>query len=69
MLDNIKRVILDNKGKRVEIIYNGSRNRIESYSGIIVEIYSSLFIIRLDTGLNKSFSYADLLTGVVNIKY
>lgn len=68
-MDKIKKNIVNNVGKRVKIIYNGSRNKREFYCGVITEAYNSLFIVKLDNDLNKSFSYADLLTGVVNIKY
>lgn len=68
-MDNIKKIIYSCIGKRIKVIYNGSRNKKEVYNGVVTEIYNSLFIIKLDTGLNKSFSYADLLTGIVSIKY
>jgi len=69
MLNKIKKDIFDNIGNEVEVIYKGSRNKIENYTGVITEVYSSLFIVKLSNGLKKSFSYVDLLTGVVGIKY
>ena len=68
-IDKIKNNIGSKLGNNVKVIYNGSRNKKEVYNGVVTEIYNSLFIIKLDTGLNKSFSYADLLTGIVSIKY
>jgi uncharacterized protein Veg len=62
--ENIKSIL----GKRVEIIYNGSRNKVESYIGVIKEIYDYIFIVEVDDNLKKSFSYVDVLIGVVNIK-
>lgn len=69
MIDKIKMAIMDNIGKVVVVTYNGSRNKVENYKGIIKEVYNSFFIIKLDNGLNKSFLYADLLTGIIDIKY
>ena len=69
MLNKIKNEIFNNIGNCVDITYNGSRNKIENYKGIITEVYNSLFIVKLDNDLKKSFSYSDVLIGIVNIKY
>lgn len=69
MLNKIKREIENNIGKMVEIVYNGSRNKTEIYKGVINETYNSIFVVKLDNGLNKSFLYADLLIGTICIKY
>lgn len=53
--------------KKVRIIYNGSRNKREEFNGVISEVYNYIFIVRLDTDEVKSFSYSDVLTGVVEI--
>ena len=38
---------LDNRiGDNVKIIYNGSRNKKEEYSGIITETYNYIFVTR-----------------------
>lgn len=67
-LDKIKNTIKSNMGNKVEIVYNGTRNKIDNYKGVIKEVYNSIFIVELDCGLNKSFSYSDLLIGVVELK-
>lgn len=66
-IKKIKDDIFKNINKNVKIIYNGSRNRKEEYSGIIKEVYNYIFIVKLDTDEVKSFSYSDVLTNTVQI--
>lgn len=66
-LKKIKDNISNNLGKKVKIIYNGSRNRKEEYKGILTEVYNYIFIVRLDTDEVKSFSYSDVLTSTIEI--
>ena len=50
------------KGKLVHFKYNGSRNQIEEFNGVIENTYNSIFTIRLDSGREiKSFSYNDII--------
>ncbi len=66
-IKKIKDNILKNINKNVRVVYNGSRNRREVYSGTIREVYNYIFIVKLDTDEVKSFSYSDVLTGAVEI--
>lgn len=66
-IKKIKDNILKNINKDVRVVYNGSRNKREVYSGIIREVYNYIFIVKLDTDEVKSFSYSDVLTGTVEI--
>ena len=66
-IKKIKENIGNNLGNEVKIIYNGSRNKKEEYSGIIKEVYNYIFIVKLDTDEVKSFSYSDVLTNTVEI--
>ena len=54
-------------GDNVKIVYNGSRNRREEYSGIISETYNYIFIVKVDNKEKKSFSYSDVLTNTIEI--
>ena len=54
-------------GDSVKIIYNGSRNRREEYSGIISETYNYIFVVKVDNKEKKSFSYSDVLTNTIEI--
>lgn len=67
MIKKIKEDISNNLGKKVKIIYNGSRNKKEEYKGTLTEVYNYIFIVRLDTDEVKSFSYSDVLTSTIEI--
>lgn len=67
MINKIRDNIKNNVGNRVKILYNGSRNKKEDYVGIINEFYNNIFIVKLDTGEVKSFSYSDILTNTIEI--
>ncbi len=63
----IKRYLSLNKGKKIIVIYNGTRNRRERNVGIIVNIYNNVFTIKDKNGGIKSFSYNDILTKTIQI--
>ncbi len=68
-LEKIKNNIDNNLGKPVKIVYNGSRNKILEYNGVIVETYNYIFIVKLDDREMMSFSYTDVLTNSILIKF
>lgn len=68
-LEKIKNNIDSNLGKPVKIVYNGSRNKILEYNGVIVETYNYIFIVKLDDREMMSFSYTDVLTNSILIKF
>ena len=50
------------KGKKIHFKYNGSRNQIEEFDGIIDNTYNSVFIIKLSDNQGiKSFTYNDII--------
>lgn len=57
------------KGKLLKFKYNGSRNQIEEFCGIISEMYDYIFTIKLYNSNNiiKSFCYSDVLTNTLEI--
>lgn len=62
MIDKIKNNILEKKDKVLRFRYNGSRNQIEEFQGIIIGVYNYIFTIRLlNNNEIKSFSYSDIL--------
>lgn len=67
MINKIKNNVRSNLGNNVRVLYNGSRNKREEYTGIIKEVYNNIFIVKLDTDEIKSFSYFDVLTNTVEI--
>lgn len=68
-LEKIKNNIDNNLGKPVKIVYNGSRNKILEYNGVIVETYNYIFIVKLNDKEMMSFSYTDVLTNSILIKF
>lgn len=66
--DFIKEEISKNINKKVYITVYGMRGKTNSYRGIIKGIYPNIFTIK-DNELEKSFSYSDVITGDIKIKY
>lgn len=68
MIDKIKKDIL-NYGKDVLIIkINNIRNKSEVVEGVISEAYDRLFIVKCFDGINRSFSYSDVLISNIEIQ-
>ena len=63
MINKVRDYIKKNQGKKLNFKYNGSRNQIEVFEGIITETYSYIFIIKIigEPESIKSFSYNDVL--------
>lgn len=57
------------KGKLIHFKYNGARNQIEEFDGVIENTYKAVFTIRLDEQNNKikSFTYSDVLTEILEL--
>lgn len=66
-IEKIKDNIDSKLGDNVKIVYNGSRNRREEYSGVITETYNYIFIVKTGGDEVKSFSYRDVLTNTIEI--
>lgn len=66
-IEKIKSDIDSNLGGYVKVVYNGSRNRKEEYSGVITETYNCIFIIKTKEEEKKSISYRDVLTNTVEL--
>lgn len=66
--DFIKEEITKNRHRRVLITVYGMRGKTNSYRGIIEGIYPNIFTIK-DNNFEKSFSYSDVITGDIKIKY
>ena len=66
MIDKIRDKIVLLKNKKIKFRYNGSRNQIEEFDGVITECYNYVFIIN-SKNINRSFSYSDVLIGVLDV--
>ena len=63
MINKIKEDIQNKKGEPLHFRFNGARNQIEEFEGIIVEAYNYIFTIKTisDKEELKSFTYSDVL--------
>ena len=66
--DFIKEQIKKNINKPVIITVYGMRNKINTFEGTINKVYPNIFTI-IERDIEKSFSYADIITGDIKIKY
>lgn len=61
-IENVKNKMEEYKGQTLNFRFNGSRNQVEEFSGIIEGTYDYIFTIRIeDNNFLKSFSYSDIL--------
>ena len=68
MISKIKNDLINKKGKLLKFRYNGSRNQIDEFEGIIVGVYDFIFTIKTsDKDKIKSFSYSDILINSLEI--
>ncbi len=58
-------------GQKVILKANKGRKKVLIKEGVLEEVYPSIFVIRIDSGLNSerkvSYSYSDILTETVEI--
>lgn len=67
-INTVKKEVDSKIGSSVQIVVYGMRNKREMYAGKIKSTFPKIFTIVTNVG-EKSFSYADLCTGDVKIKY
>lgn len=67
-LDNIKNEIKSHLNCRVNIHVYGMRNKNYEIEGYISGVYPSIFTVN-QNGVEKSFSYSDVATKEIVIKY
>ncbi len=69
MIEKIKSKLEENKGKELEFKFNGSRNQVEKFRGIIENTYGYIFTVKLVNNKNqiRSFSYSDILIDSLEI--
>ncbi|MDR1906003.1 MAG: Veg family protein [Clostridiales bacterium] len=55
--------------KGIDAIFrvNLGRNKIIEYNGKVENLYTSVFTVKLDSNVIKTYSYSDILTGNVKI--
>lgn len=60
MINKIRAKITQSVGEKHLFRFNGSRNQIEEFEGVIKNAYPMIFIIDVN-GVTRSFSYSDVL--------
>ena len=66
-IDCVRKIIIDKIGEYHHFVFHGSRNQKDEFDGIILEAYSSIFIIQLLNGNKRSFSYSDYVIHTIEI--
>lgn len=69
-LQEIKRAIMDLKGKQINMQVNSGRKKIIHYQGVVENIYQSVFVVKIEndnTIDKKSYSFTEVLCGDVKI--
>lgn len=67
MMNKVKNKVKENVGIKHKFIFNGSRNQIEEFEGVINKTYNKVFTILVNDNTLKSFSYSDVLTNNLEI--
>ena len=66
-IKQIRSYLKTKQGAPVVILYHGTRNRRERYTGVIDKVYCNVFTIKLATGEVKSIAYTDVLIKTVHL--
>ncbi len=64
-LDEVKQKISALKGREVEMNVNRGRKKIDTISGVIKDVYPSVFTVKPPQEPLQTFSYFDVLCGNV----
>ena len=67
-LDIIKEEVKKHLNSQVSVSVFGLRNKNYQVNGYISNVYPSIFTVN-DSGVEKSFTYSDIATGEISIKY
>lgn len=61
-IEKVKKKVNEYKGQMLNFRFNGSRNQIEEFSGVIIGTYDYIFTVMIEESkFLKSFSYSDIL--------
>ena len=67
-LNEIKERISSLKGNSINLCVNRGRKKIDNLRGVIENIYPSVFTFMTDEKSRETFSYFDVLCGLVTLK-
>lgn len=63
----MKELVKNNLNVSHLFVYHGVRNQNDEFKGAITSMYPAIFVISLDNGQTRSYSYSDLLTSNLEI--
>ena len=66
-IDIVRSKIENIKGKNYSFRFNGNRNQVEEFNGIITNTYPAIFIIHSSEDKVRTFSYNDIITSSLEI--
>jgi len=68
---SIKKYLEAHIGEKVTLKANGGRKKIFVDSGVLEGVYQSIFVVRLETGAQRTvtYSYSDILTKTVQLYF
>lgn len=67
-LKRIKETVNSNLNKKIKFRFNGNRNMIEEFTGIIIKVYNYVFLVKVEQEeVIRSFSYSDILIGSLEL--
>lgn len=69
MINKIIKELNINRCKTLKITVNNIRNKSDCYTGNIIEMYERIFIVECVDNIKRSFSYSDILTGIIEVEY
>lgn len=71
MVTEIKNELMNYIGREVTLNYNLGRNKHEQYEVFIKELFDNIFLVEMkdNKDIVKAFSYIDVLTKTIKIKY
>lgn len=68
-IEKVREDLREHVGKKASITHNLGRNKYETYSVVIKELYDFVFLVEDVKSYKKSFSYTDIITKTIKIKY
>lgn len=68
-IEDIKQSVLQLKGEQVKLYINRGRRKILKLEGVVDNVYTSVFTVKQEVGMNTvhTYSYSDILCGEVKI--
>ncbi len=66
-VDIVRSKIENIKGKNYNFRFNGNRNQVEEFCGVVTNTYPAIFVIHSSEDKVRTFSYNDIITSSLEI--